>query len=62
MKNSEKTSTLSAAVSLITSGAKIFVHGGAATPNALLLELVAQAPRLKDVSLIHLHTARFQMR
>lgn len=45
-----------AAIGLISSGARIFVQGGAATPNALIAELVAQAPRLKDVALIHLHT------
>lgn len=44
------------AINLIKPGARVFVHGGAATPNALLGELVRQAERLKDVSLIHLHT------
>jgi 4-hydroxybutyrate CoA-transferase len=51
-----KYSTLSAAIQKIPSGARVFVQGGAATPNALLGELVAQAPRLRDVTLIHLHT------
>ena len=46
----------SEAIQLIKSGFRIFVHGGAATPNALLSELVLQASRLKNVSLIHLHT------
>lgn len=51
-----KKSTLAEAINLISEGNRIFVHGGAATPNALLAELAAQASRLKDVTLIHLHT------
>jgi 4-hydroxybutyrate CoA-transferase len=35
---------------------RVFVHGAAATPQALLRELVRQAPRLHGVELIHLHT------
>lgn len=38
------------------SGSRIFVHGGAATPNALLAELTRQASRLKNTTLVHLHT------
>ena len=49
-------STLSDAIHLISPGHRIFVHGGAATPNALLRELSAQASRLQDVTLVHLHT------
>ena len=44
------------AIALITPGSRVFVHGGAATPNILLAELVNQSPRLKDICLIHLHT------
>lgn len=44
------------AIGLISSGARLFVHGGAATPNFLLAELVNQSARLEDVCLIHLHT------
>lgn len=44
------------AVELIQSNSRIFVHGGAATPNVLLGELCEQAHRLKRVTLIHLHT------
>lgn len=40
----------------IRSGQRVFVHGGAATPNALIAALVDQAPRLTDVELIHMHT------
>ncbi len=44
------------AVACIRSGQRVFVHGGAATPNRLLDGLVEHAPRLRDVELIHLHT------
>ncbi|MFZ9887076.1 MAG: acetyl-CoA hydrolase/transferase family protein [Myxococcota bacterium] len=44
------------AISLVQSGQRVFVHGGAATPRALLEALVADAARLHDVELIHLHT------
>ena len=37
-------------------GQRVFVHGGAATPNALLRSLVAEGERLKDLELVHLHT------
>lgn len=47
---------ISDAISLIPSGSRIFVHGGAATPNALLAELAKQGERLKEATLIHLHT------
>ena len=47
---------IKAAIELIPSGSRIFVHGGAATPNILLKELVQQSHRLQDCSLIHLHT------
>ena len=44
------------AVAGIRSGQQVYVHGGAATPSALLEALVARAPELRDVGLIHLHT------
>lgn len=44
------------ALSAVSSGQRLFVHAGAATPNALLAELVRQRERLHDVELIHLHT------
>lgn len=44
------------AIGLIPPGARIFVHGGAATPNALLREVVEQGPRLGPATMIHLHT------
>ncbi|HVK72112.1 MAG TPA: acetyl-CoA hydrolase/transferase C-terminal domain-containing protein [Kofleriaceae bacterium] len=40
----------------IESGQRVFVHGGSATPTVLLDALVEQAPRLRDVELIHIHT------
>ncbi len=43
------------AIRLIQPGHRVFVHGGAATPITLLNELTAQALRLHDVELIHLH-------
>lgn len=44
------------AIALISPHSRIFVHGAAATPNALLVELVKQGARLKESTLIHLHT------
>jgi acyl-CoA hydrolase len=43
------------AISALTSGMRVFVHGAAATPAPLLDALVADA-RLSDVTLYHLHT------
>jgi acyl-CoA hydrolase len=43
------------AVAGIKSGAKIFIHGAAATPTPLLDALVARTD-LRDVTLYHLHT------
>ena len=44
------------AVALITSGARVFVHGAAATPTPLLAALVRNS-NLRNVTLYHLHTA-----
>ena len=43
------------AVAGIGSGARVFVHGGAATPSVLLDALVARAGELRDVSIVHMH-------
>lgn len=43
-------------IQIIQPGHRVFVHGGAATPFALIRGLVEQASRFKNVELIHLHT------
>lgn len=48
--------TAEEAVVGITSGQQVFVHGGAATPSVLLDALVARAPELEAVSMVHFHT------
>ena len=44
------------AVADIGSGQQIYLHCAAATPSVLLDALVARAPELRDVGMIHLHT------
>jgi len=44
------------ALAVIEPGQRIFIHGAASTPNVLVDGLVAQAERLKDNEIIHLHT------
>ena len=44
------------AVRLVQSGHRVFVHGAAATPQALLRALAARRDELRDVELVHLHT------
>jgi len=51
-----KVTDISTALSAIESNQRVFVQGGAATPNALLTELVNQRTRLRNVELVHLHT------
>ncbi|MCA8921379.1 MAG: acetyl-CoA hydrolase/transferase family protein [Planctomycetes bacterium] len=48
--------TAADALSHVCSGQRVFVQGGVATPLTLVDALVAQADRLRDVELIHLHT------
>src|SRR5262249_28695181 len=43
------------AVAGIRSRQQIFLHSGAATPSVLLDALVARAPELEDVRVVHLH-------
>ncbi len=43
------------AVAHIRSGQRVFVHGAAATPQVLLNALVARAPDLTDVEIVHMH-------
>jgi len=45
------------AVNHINSNQRVFVHGGTATPIALVDALVEEAHRLHNVELIHLHTS-----
>ncbi|MBE2215079.1 MAG: GNAT family N-acetyltransferase [Opitutaceae bacterium] len=42
---------------LIRPGSRVFVGSGAGCPHALMRSLVAAAPQLKDVELVHVHTA-----
>lgn len=46
----------SEAVASIRSGDQVYVQAAAAAPSALLDALVARAPELRDVGMIHLHT------
>lgn len=48
--------TVQEAIEHVQSENRIFVHGAASTPNTLIRELVAQASRLRDVEICHLHT------
>lgn len=48
--------TAAAALRRVERGHRIFVHGAAATPQALIQGLIERANELKDVELIHLHT------
>lgn len=45
------------AVAAIQPGHRVFIHGAASTPLVLIDALVEAAPRLRDVEIIHLHTA-----
>jgi 4-hydroxybutyrate CoA-transferase len=47
--------TAEEAVAAIGSGEQLFLHGGAATPALLLDALVARAPALRDVTIVHMH-------
>jgi acyl-CoA hydrolase len=48
--------TASEAVACIKSGDQVYVHCAAAAPSILLDALVARAPELHDVGMVHLHT------
>jgi acyl-CoA hydrolase len=45
------------AVAAVASAQRVFVHGGVATPLGLVEALVARAAEVRDVELVHLHTA-----
>lgn len=44
------------AVKIIQSGERIFLHGGAATPQKLIVALTKRHNELRDVEIIHMHT------
>ncbi len=44
------------ATAVVRSGDRVYVHCAAATPSVLLDALVARAPDLHDVTVVHLHT------
>jgi len=44
------------AVKLIKSGDRVLIQGGSATPQTLIRAMVARAPELKGVEIVHLHT------
>ncbi len=48
--------TAADAVRRVGSGTRVFVHGGCATPHALIEALAERASRLQDVEIVHLHT------
>src|SRR4051812_42204655 len=48
--------TAAEAVAGISSGQQIYLQCAASTPSVLLDALVARAPELRDVSVVHLHT------
>ena len=41
---------------VVESNKSIFIHGGAATPHRLIASLIKEADRLKNVTLMHIHT------
>src|SRR6266487_4970517 len=47
--------TAAEAVVSVRSGDQVYLHCAAATPSVLLDALVARAPELRDVGVIHLH-------
>lgn len=49
-------STLTDALSSLSSNQTVFMHGGAATPSYLIEGLINEAHRIKNLELIHLHT------
>lgn len=48
--------TAEEAVKLIKSGNRVLIQGGSATPQTLIRAMVAHAPALKNVEIVHLHT------
>ena len=50
------TCTPEEAVSIIGSGQRVFIHGMAAAPQALIRAMTARAPELRGVEIVHMHT------
>ena len=44
------------AVKIIRSNERVFIHGGAASPQRLINAMVARAAELREVEIVHLHT------
>ena len=51
-----KRTTAEAAVSVIESGNRVFIHSVAAAPGRLIEAMTARAAELRDVEIVHLHT------
>jgi acyl-CoA hydrolase len=51
-----KYSSAEDAVKLIESNERVFIHGGAATPNLLIQAMTARHEELRNVEIVHLHT------
>lgn len=52
----QRVETASEAIRHVPNGARVFIHGAAATPHLLIEALVEQAPRFHNAELLHLHT------
>ncbi len=54
--NDSKLLSADEAINLIQPGNSVFIHSAAATPQALVEELVRKAPTLRHVEIVHIHT------
>lgn len=52
----KKFSSAAEAVKIVESGNRIYIHGIAAAPQALIKALTDRAPELRGVEIVHLHT------
>jgi 4-hydroxybutyrate CoA-transferase len=52
----QKSVTAEEAVKAIRSGRRVYIHGIAAAPQALIKAMTARADELRDVEVVHLHT------
>jgi 4-hydroxybutyrate CoA-transferase len=51
-----KVTTAERAIEIVASGNRVYIHPGAAEPEALVRAMIARAPALRDVEVIHLMT------